>query len=513
MVELVKVHVSSGAQSETHTFDPGRTLALNLFVHGYYSGVALCSGIGNCGKCQVLFRSSSPAPTSKDLDFFSPWQIRQGMRLACSHFPGTGQHIEVFPQKQEEEPVPDILDSAAGAGIDIGTTSIKWKIFNSGGGGTSGKTINPQMGAGPDVMSRLSFASESSQNMGLLTGLIRSEIGAILNNAGYLGDDVCITGNPAMIYLLLGRDISGLSTAPYTLEYKAGQLEKLAGTSIQAYIPALFSPFVGADISAGLTYLLQCVRPEYPFLFADLGTNGELVLALSPDCLLATSVALGPALEGIGLRFGSPHARGVAARFVLTKDGLGLPEDWKGRVSGSGYISLVAHLLRLKVLSAQGHFQNPVNPLASRVSTGIRDRRLWLGSDFFLGARDIEEILKVKAAFSLGLSFLCTRAGISPEMLKKVCIGGDLGRHADPADLETLGFFPSGTSHKCQILGNTSLLGAVLLAKRGDFRMENQRLGQWVESINMADDEEYLAGRFARHMIFDYPELGTRSAG
>lgn len=53
---------------------------------------------------------------------------------------------------------------------------------------------------------------------------------------------------------------------------------------------------MGADIAAGM---LACGmdEEERPSLLLDLGTNGEMVLALE-DKMIATSAPAGPALEG-----------------------------------------------------------------------------------------------------------------------------------------------------------------------------------------------------------------------
>lgn len=62
-----------------------------------------------------------------------------------------------------------------------------------------------------------------------------------------------ISGNSAMTYILLGKDPDDLATAPYTLSYTGGNEEKLNSNLPPAYISPLLAPFVGADISAGLT--------------------------------------------------------------------------------------------------------------------------------------------------------------------------------------------------------------------------------------------------------------------
>ena len=60
-----------------------------------------------------------------------------------------------------------------------------------------------------------------------------------------------------------------------------------------ARIPPLLAPFVGADISAGMAAIaFGPDPPRYPYLLADLGTNGEFALALSPEEYLLASVPM-----------------------------------------------------------------------------------------------------------------------------------------------------------------------------------------------------------------------------
>ncbi|MFN2267067.1 MAG: ASKHA domain-containing protein [Desulfonatronovibrio sp.] len=397
-------------------------------------------------------------------------------------------------------------------GIDIGTTSIKWSFKHSDSSLSYGQTFNPQMGAGPEVMSRLSFAALSTQNQDLLHKVLLSEVLNIINLQTDFSSNICITGNPAMIYFLLRKNLAGISVAPYSLEYTGGRHEALESYDSEVYVPSLFSPFVGADASAGLTYILEAYQPDFPFLFADFGTNGEIVLGISPDKFLCTSIALGPALEGIGLRHGSPYKKGVASRFSPTSSGIEAIGSWTtDKISGSGYISLLANLIRLKNISSGGHFKEGNSPLAFKIFSEINDKGLRIKKNLYLHPRDIEEILKVKAAFTLGVSFLCHKGSITHDMIKSIYIGGALGEHTSLDDLETLGFFPPGSANKSEVVGNTSLKGALLMAESPSSREHNKNLAFMVKSLNLAANNEYMAESFIRHMVFEYPLLRTRS--
>ena len=504
---MLRIQITHNGKFGTMDADPSKTLAQNLFVRGFIRHAPLCSGLGTCGQCAALFHGDPPVPSSKDMAFFTTEELARGLRLGCSHYPQEGQSLELT---QAEEPAWFEWagrENPVCLGIDMGTTSLKWGFLHPEGRMSLGQTVNPQMGAGPDIMSRLSFAREDSDNYKLLSRLLTREVQSILDLGPVPEKRVCVSGNPAMLYFLLSRDISGLSVSPYVLEYVGGVWEDLGRKPVKAFVPSLWSPFVGADISAGLSWILEEIRPAYPFLLADFGTNGELVLALSPERYLATSVALGPALEGIGLRWGSPYREGVASRFLLGSRGIEPGESWHtGRISGSGYISLLGHLIRLRLISAQGHFTyESSSPIARKIVENVKNGRLYLDRNLYMDGQDIEEILKVKAAFTLGLSFLCSRGGVLPDELSAIYIAGALGEHSNLIDLETLGFFPPGSSHKSRVVGNTSLKGAILLAGDNDKIQENIGLARFVESVNLGFSQDYISRQFARHMLFKYP--------
>jgi len=299
-----------------------------------------------------------------------------------------------------------------------------------------------------------------------------------------------------MTYLALRLPTAGLARAPYRLGYTGGDQQHLAPDLPPALIPPLLSPFVGADLSAGMAALHYAPEgpPAYPYLLADLGTNGEFVLALSPSEHLLASVPMGPALEGVGLRHGRTAAPGAVRSYTLTPAGL-TPEfverpplpgqtgsEEEAGITGVGYLSLAAALLRAGVLDESGRFVVPATPLGRRIATGLTqdpttgEQTLRLPGGQLFPASDVEELVKVKAAFNLALSRLLAEANLAPSQLTAVCLAGAMGEHVDPADLATLGFLPGALVPAVRRSGNTSLAGARLL-------LCNPAAWEWVLSL------------------------------
>jgi len=141
--------------------------------------------------------------------------------------------------------------------------------------------------------------------------------------------------------------------------------------------------------------------------------------------------------------------------------------DEDGGITGVGYLSLVAALLRAGVLDESGRFVVPATPLGQRLAKGIShsdgEAVLDLGAGLSLPASDVEELVKVKAAFNLALSRLLAESGLSATALARVYLAGAMGEHVDARDLASLGFLPEVLAGRLERAGNTSLKGAALL--------------------------------------------------
>ncbi|MDO9631967.1 MAG: ASKHA domain-containing protein [Humidesulfovibrio sp.] len=479
----------------------GQTLAQAIFLADLWDGVPLCAGLGKCGLCRVRYLSAPPAPAAEELRRLGAVAVAQGWRLSCLH-PAGACHIELPEPKRSARPqakssattATGPATSAASLAIDLGTTSIHWAAQSATGEIlSSGQGLNPQMGLGSEVMSRLAYAAKPG-GLTVLFRLVLQRLQTLVREAeaahGGTITRLCVAGNSAMTYLLLGLPVDGLARAPYRLDYAGGDQRQPAPDLPATLIPPLLAPFVGADLSAGLAALRFSPQgpPMYPYLLADLGTNGEFVLALSDDEYLLASVPMGPALEGVGLRHGRVAAPGAVRAFALTPVGLRpeyigrspLPEEDPG-ISGVGYLSLAATLLRAGVLDESGRFVVPATPLGKRLAKGLAtldgEQALDLGHGLLLPASDVEELVKVKAAFNLALSRLLFEAGLAPGALSSVHLAGAMGEHADMSDLATLGFLPDTLTGRVRRAGNTSLSGARLL-------LNNPKSWDWVLDLS-----------------------------
>ncbi|MDR2892062.1 MAG: ASKHA domain-containing protein [Deltaproteobacteria bacterium] len=641
---MIKVRTFNGDCFELEPV-PGQTAAQLVYLSGLFEAPALCNGIGRCGRCRMRFsregdtlkfgsgaglrpeQGVAPEADELDLQTLGPKAVAQGWRLGCHHAAEAGQTLELPPEIRslrkrsrnrhglfDSGNSPDSLENtgdllAVGSEIfrlkpklpttgtlalDFGSTSLHalW-LSGSAPEHESHAMVapNPQMGAGSDIMSRLAWAAEPAGRE-QLSHLSLDATRRLLNEAPAQSREVVLAANPAMVYLLLGKDAAGLAQAPYRLDYRGGQYENLPGLP-PFWVSPLISPFIGGDISAGFSFLAlnKAFKPEYPFVLADLGTNGELLLALDRHTALAASLPLGPALEGGGMRHGAEarpengpatgdeeatlaQTAGIITSFSLSPHGLTavtLPPDTLPQgISGTGYISLAHNLRKLNLLNSEGHFvrpepaqvsppafmsqgtsfapafprsgplaaeltNSPLGPLSSHLPgplfqlarrLGDNLQRLPNGEPYWpvfgkigMSAGDVEELLKVKAAFSLGLKLLLKKAGIPPRPagshmpgqpgksyngLAAIYLAGSLGRHIENAALTGLGFVPENLGGRIRPVGNTSLAGAALLAgspQKQPLREELCRWAEGVETLNLAAEPEFHQ-MFAAEMFF-----------
>lgn len=575
------------------------TLAANIYLSGLFSPPPLCSALGRCGLCRVKFHSKAPAFLAQEELVLGQQAVREGWRLACKHLAEAGQIVEL-PEYIQAVPNADakFLSSSTpntlagslagefGLAVDFGTTSVHWRAVPCGPAACKARTapsekencaeehfvpelcgqmINPQMGAGSEIMSRLQEAASPS-GCERLAHLSQSALKRVIENLPLRPSRICLAANPAMTATFLGLEASSLAKAPYSLPLLGDEQYSLPDLP-PVYIPPQLGPFVGGDVSAGLCAVLlgqsAAQAPQYPFLFADLGTNGEFVLALSENKYLGLSIPLGPALEGTGLACGvlaGPGAKtGVITSFELAPTGF-LPRGYRGLgrgdapqelanqaappimslgkgdlpelgplslqeaegISASGYLSLLCALLRCGVIDKQGKFQSgsflAIKPdlrhlqkaLLASVKQEAGQSAFYLSEKLYLTSQDIEEILKIKAAFSLALKTLLRAAELKISDLKHVFLAGALGLHVKFNDLAELGFLPSSwvwggelkmPVHIVQAIGNVSLQGAELFLTNPASLPLARKLANAFQLVDLCARADFMQ-EYLREMVF-----------
>eukprot|EP01105_Mastigella_eilhardi_P026068 TRINITY_DN734_c0_g1_i2.p1 TRINITY_DN734_c0_g1~~TRINITY_DN734_c0_g1_i2.p1 ORF type:complete len:628 (-),score=154.02 TRINITY_DN734_c0_g1_i2:33-1916(-) len=202
--------------------------------------------------------------------------------------------VEVLPAGELPLHAPAIYVAA----VDVGSTTLALYLCDLRRGSvvaTASRT-NPQVSCGEDVMSRVSFAADSDENLGLLRDAVVSAINTMLEEAlrsvpaGMCSCTYCsrasvaelaLVGNTVMEHLFLGVDPSELGRSPFVLATagwvtapaaELGLTHCVAPAAPARWLPAV-AGHVGADtvavaLALGATpapqKLTHCVAPAAP---------------------------------------------------------------------------------------------------------------------------------------------------------------------------------------------------------------------------------------------------------
>lgn len=500
-------------------------VAVGTTVHeaAALAGVTLdapCGGLGRCGGCRVRSGGGLFEPRPSERAALSPADLAGGWRLACMARVAAPATVQVGPADETSSGPSEVAASGGrgglGAAIDVGTTTLAAALVDLADGRVVGtaSALNPQVAFGHDVLSRVgrAIAGDGDALLAAVTGELHRLVGRLLSGAGASDADlvdVVVVGNPAMVHLLIGRDPSPLVAPPYTgalvsaVDAPAGAVG-LGGASATVHIPPAMSAFVGADaVAASLAAGLD--ERADPVLLADLGTNGEVVLA-ARGALYATSAAAGPALEGASISSGMRAQPGAIDRVRLVDDRLevGTVDGSAATgVCGSGLIDAIAALLDAGALDRSGRLVAH-GVLASLVRETEQGTAVELAPKVTLTQHDIREVQLAKGALAVAAAVLLEEADITADAVREVVVAGAFGSHVSPAALVRLGVIPPEWRDRVTFAGNAALDGAVTLLLDPRARERARALAQRARTVPLATRQDFQR-RFLAALDFPDP--------
>jgi uncharacterized 2Fe-2S/4Fe-4S cluster protein (DUF4445 family) len=509
------------------------------------AGVALiapCGGMGRCGSCRVRVSGAVRPPDTDELQALGA-AARAGTRLACrarvegpgevvveilsgagavrAQISGAGREPEVEPPAARGVVTPTGI-VALGAAVDLGTTTIAVRLHDLADGRVLGETagLNPQAAWGHDVLSRVSRALEGDSRAlrnaaaSAIEDLVLELAEAPPAEGGVLSE-IVVVGNPAMLRLFSGADVSMLADASspgvhrptrvtdtFTAElHVLGHASVIVGPEVSAFIGA---DTVAALIATGLE------RRKKDTLLIDLGTNGEVVL-VSKGELYAASAAAGPAFEAYGLSSGMRAEPGAIETVWLDGDVLGIRTVGEQRprgICGSGLIDLLALLLDTGALDPSGRLQAE-GPLAPRVVETPAGRVFEVASDVILTQQDVRQAQLAKGAVQAAIATVLDEAGTPAEKVAEIMIAGGFGSHLRPASLAAIGVVPLEWAERITLAGNAALSGASAILLSSGARREADRLAGRVRTIVLAGRLGFRE-RFVDALEFPQPDAQGR---
>lgn len=465
--------------SATVWVEPGTTL-LDAARKAGVGIEATCAGRGTCGACGVRVVDgtlSQPDPTELRVLGPEPGTVRLACRARVNG-PVTVRPLLRTAITSGGSTEEAQLSSAVVVGVDLGTTTVVAAALDATTGFEVGRatTENDQRSFGADVLSRLAAAA-GGEAVALRQAASRSIERAVLACVGQSGarvERVVVAANTAMATLLLGLPVDSLASAPFSapkpwpLEFQPSAVDDtLLGAEWSVVAP--MGAFVGGDVLAGVlaTELLVGARPA---LLIDVGTNGEVALAAG-DTLFVASGPAGPAFEGDGISCAGPVGVGGIVSVSLDEEGALVTRtvgDGDPRwFTGAGLVSATALLRRTGHLDESGLLavEGPLESQISRSESGVL--QVSFGDAVVLTQLDIRAIQLAVAAIRVTVRFVLEAAGIDGAALARVEVAGAFGAALDPADLVELGIVPADAADVVCLAHNTSLAGAVLLARMG----------------------------------------------
>jgi uncharacterized 2Fe-2S/4Fe-4S cluster protein (DUF4445 family) len=416
-----------------------------------------------------------------------------------------------------------------GLAIDIGTTTVVVGLVDLNAGRLLGSCaeLNGQARFGADVISRIIHTQENAHGLDELREAVRGTanrcIESLLRDHGLSANDVlaaAVAGNTVMMHLLLGIDPAGIRRQPYVPAVstfptmRAGDAGLLLRAGAPVFLAPCVSSYIGGDITAGVLVAEIAESPRLT-LFIDLGTNGEIVAA-QDEWIVCCSCSAGPAFEGSGLEHGTFARPGAidGVRYDAAADRVELHtiDDLPPiGICGSGYVDVLAELLRAGVIDRSGRLNRGFPSTRARV----REERpqfvlAWaaesgIGEDITIAEDDIRNLVRSKAAVYSGVTTLFDKLGLSTSDIGRLLLAGGFGNYLDPHNAVTIGLLPDIPQERIHFLGNTAFAGArrALLGRGARLRMEllAGRMTNFYLSLEPGYMERYVSSLFCRIQI------------
>ena len=520
---------------------------------------AACNGLWGCGKCKIKLGADFPI-VENDETYLSEDDLKAGFRLACEHYIDDGEvsHIIALYKKNLESTenknnthilsdsflpnfTHDKKSDFLGIALDIGTTTLAMSLVDLKTSTVLAKATdtNPQVNYGFDIMSRISYTMQYPNGLkDLQTSLVKTlnlMLDELLKESkqecSYIKEFI-VSSNTCMCHSLLARDISGLGKYPFIPNFTDTQ--ELNACDIGLNLPLdcklitlpHISAFVGSDIVSGI-YVSELYKQNDTLnniLFIDIGTNGEMVLKTN-NKLIASSCAVGPALEGMNISCGMRAENGSIDDFLITNDCIQyttINNDKSTGICGSGVLALMRELLKNDIINKRGAIsktstvpfvltrddknyislsrakhiiKNSCPKNISNTAENIDDisssKRDLEENKLYFSSKDIRQVQLSKAAILSGILCLVKKAELSLDKIDKVYIAGQFGKYISLDSLFGVGLVPKEFEGKIEYLGNTSLSGAYLALLDSKALATMKEFSKNVEFFELSKFEDY----------------------
>lgn len=492
---------------------------------------AACNGLGLCGKCKIKLASTDVSISERKL--LGEENIKSGYRLACMHSIDEVDKEFILKSFESEKKTDSIvltesftpkiihtnIQEKYGIAIDIGTTTVAMELIDLKNAKIISKVadVNSQVKFGFDVMSRIAFTLENTEGLSTLQKSIVDTLNTLINKlidkSKIKREDIAelvVSANTTMCHILLGESVESLGKFPFLPGFTEVKrvCAKDIGIDIDATLITLphISGFLGSDIVSGVYASGICDDKDKNILFIDIGTNGEMLLKTDNN-LIATSCAIGPALEGMNISCGIRAGIGAIDDFHIDEAGISYTTIGSTEpigICGSGVLSMVRELLKAGFINKMGAIDKKC--LDSNHSFIKADDSgkpfIKINDNLYFTAKDIRQVQLAKGAILSGIRALIQKAGIETGDITRVCIAGQFGKYISMDSFFGVGLLPKEFEGKVEYLGNTSLTGAYMALLDKNAIEYMTEISVETEFFELSKLEEYEK-IFAKALRFD----------
>jgi uncharacterized 2Fe-2S/4Fe-4S cluster protein (DUF4445 family) len=400
--------------------------------------------------------------------------------------------------------------SSLGLAVDLGTTKIAGYLVDVTTGITlaSKGVMNPQIGYGEDITSRMLYAMKSTEGFQRLQNLVVSAIDQLALELckqaqveAYDILDMAIVGNTAMHHLLLGLPVAQLAYSPFvpaiseSLDIKARDIGSHLNPGIYVHILPNIAGYVGAD-HVSMLLAIDAGSITRNTIAIDIGTNTEVSL-IGKGRIIGASCASGPAFEGGHISHGMRAAGGAIERVrILNGETIlqtidNLPPSG---ICGSGVIDTLSQLYLADLIGENGRLKSDrphIRKIGNQLEFVLVEESEGQPSVSFT-QHDIRELQLAKAAIRSGIQILLESLSLTENDIEDVIIAGAFGTYIDVSSAINIGMLPSLPLDKFRQVGNAAGLGAKMALLSNRKRQQARELASRVEYVELATNSAFM---------------------
>ncbi len=431
------------------------------------------------------------------------------VRVVLLHKSDHLQILDILPGS-DESPI-------GGLAIDIGTTTVSGALVDVETGKILARASagNGQIRYGADVINRI-IESVKPGGSELLRKAVAEEtivplINSLCRTSGMPRERiyrVSIAGNTTMEHLLLGLYSDPVRMEPFvpsffvSPEYAAQDVIPGLNSAARLTLAPNVGSYVGGDITAGVLSSTLWNKSEMT-LFADLGTNGELVLGNS-DYMLTCACSAGPAFEGGDISCGMRATMGAIQALDINKETMEPTYDVIGDegqkpigLCGSGLIDTVSELFACGIISAKGKFIRD-GERVKRDEYGMGryiiafESESHDGREVSINEVDIDNFVRAKGAIFSAIRLMLGQVGMEPQDIDHIMVAGGIGGGINFDRAIYIGMLPDVDRDKYSYIGNSSLTGAYATLLSQDALIKEEELGRNMTYVELSNEPSYM---------------------